>query len=633
MELDRTLLKGEIKEGYMGAVCTLCHTPLGNKPFCPNDGTLREPGVLVGDRYQLQRLLGSGGMGFVYAARHKLLGKEVAVKMLRADLVSEADQVARFLREAQLCSQLRHENIVDITDFGKDQGGNLFLVMEMLVGTTLAQVLEREGKLPLRRAISVLRQLCRALDCAHGVGVVHRDLGPRNIFLTELSGRKDLVKLLDFGISRMAGGQDRLTSTGVAMGTTPYMPPEQLRGEKEQSRAVDMYALGVIAYELLTGKLPFEGETPAQMIAEKLTGEPMNLEKTDLGTAAPAIAQLVKECLEKDPQRRPASAAEVEQRLFSSGGLSSEQTEDLAGSRAGSYKLVKLLGSGGLGSVWLGEHPVIGSKVAVKILHPQMCESEEPVRRFVIEAQAVNRIDSPHIVKTFDFGKLSDGRDYSVMELLEGDTLAERLAKIGPHSWEQAQPIIVQIAQALVAAHEAEIVHRDLKPENVHLGSDGEHPTVKVLDFGIAKLLSGDVAATHKTQLGVGIGTPLYASPEQVAGDKIGPATDIYAFGVVCFEMLVGRPPFTGTIQEVLAAKITKKPPALGDLVSGLHSAIGNLVDRMLLSAPEKRPTAHDILAVILKLATEKDGVKKIAEEKSTASRWKPVIKSVAPSS
>ena len=395
-------------------------------------------------------------------------------------------------------------------------------------------------------------------------------------------------------------GGDRVTSTGVALGTTPYMPPEQLRGEQCQDHRVDIYAVGVIACELLTGKVPFTADTPAQLIAEKLMGDPIDLRATDLGAKAPAIAEMVNECLASDPRQRPGSAAEVEQRLLSSLGSLTNQNEDLAGMRAGSYRLVKLLGAGGLGSVWLGEHPVIGSRVAVKILHPEMCEFEEAVRRFVVEAQAVNQIDSPHIVKTFDFGKLPDGRDYAVMELLRGETLSERLKRTGAMEWSAVQPIAAQLCRALISAHGEGIIHRDLKPENIHLAEGETGLTVKVLDFGIAKLLDNtDVAVTHRTKMGVCMGTPLYAAPEQTVGQPIDASADIYALGVVLYELLAGRPPFGGTIQELLMAKNARSAPPLEASVPELPSEVHHLVDAMLSIQPSRRPTAQQVYEVM----------------------------------
>ena len=600
-EAERTHLRAPVSPPPLPpARCPSCGSPWPDgQLFCPADGALCAAGAVVGGRYELTQLLGKGGMGMVFAARHTLLGKGVAVKILRADFTRDADQVARFLREAQLCSQLSHDHIVNITDFGRDERGLLYLVMELLSGTTLFRLLDEQGPMPAERAIPILQQLCRALACAHQAGVVHRDLTPRNVLLTEPSGRRDVVKLLDFGISRLAGGEDRVTSTGIPVGTTPYMPPEQLRGELVQDHRVDLYALGVIACELLTGDLPFQAQTPAQLIAEKLSGDPVSVALPQLARLPRPLGELVARCLSADPARRPVSAQDVEERLAAAGAVVGEVGADLAGTRAGSYRLVRRLGSGGLGAVWLGEHPVIGSRVAVKVLHPQMCQNAEAVRRFVVEAQAVNRIDSPHIVKIFDFGKLPDGRDYAVMELLEGESLGQRLRRQGPLPWEAARTITLQVLRALSAAHAAGIVHRDLKPDNVHLGGVDGRLVVKVLDFGIAKLLAHSGSAAHQTELGIGIGTPLYAAPEQIAGEEIGPAADVYALGALLFEVLAGRPPFVGSTSDVLTAKLTRVAPSLPGQVAGLPPAVAQALGRMLDRAASGRPSPEELASLL----------------------------------
>jgi serine/threonine protein kinase len=299
--------------------CSVCGLPAGSQSFCPRDGTLFQPGFTIGERYTIEGLIGVGGMGFVFEAKHTLLGKRVALKLLRPDLAQNADHVTRFLREAKLSSQLAHPNVVSVSDFGRDKNNHIFLVMELLVGRSLADAFEDGQASEPRAAFAIIRQICRALEAAHSAGIAHRDLTPRNIFLAEISGRSDCVKLLDFGISRLLGDQDRVTSTGVAVGTTIYMPPEQLRGQPSQDHRVDLYALGVIAYQLFTGELPFLGENAAELIAEKLSAHRPDLSTSTLSTRAPALVQLLSECLDPDPQRRPSSAAEVEQRLFSSG--------------------------------------------------------------------------------------------------------------------------------------------------------------------------------------------------------------------------------------------------------------------------------------------------------------------------
>jgi serine/threonine protein kinase len=576
--------------------CPRCHRPWGDRLICDQDGTLRHGRVIVGQRYELTDLLGASSMGFVYEARHIILGKKVAVKILRSELCNTPGKVRQLLEQIQLRSQVKHENIAEVNDFGRDKGLGLYLVRELLNGNTLADLLAVKGRLPAKRALDILRQVCRALDAAHTAGVAHRNLTPRNIFLSTESGRPDMVKVLDFALSRAdVSTTSEIGTVGETVLSTAYRAPEQLQGNTGQDHRVDIYALGVIAHEMFTGELPFSSVTRTDLMLEKMA----EVELRDLREIAPTMAELVAECLSTSPNRRPASTGELEQRLFSSGGRLSVQPEDLEGVRAGSYRLVKLLGKGGLGSVWLGEHPVIASKVAIKILHPEMCDSEEAVRRFVVEAQAVNRIDSPHIVKTFDFGKLPDKRDYAVMELLEGETLADRLERRGHLDWPQVSQIATQLLHALQSAHAAGIVHRDLKPENIHLGDDEDDPKVKILDFGIAKLMDGEAGEMNTTKRGFCIGTPLYAAPEQMLGESIGPATDIYAFGVVLYEMLMGQPPFTGGLKEVVKAKLERHPEPPADLVGGLPDWVQRLVEALLTAHPDGRPTAAQVLALL----------------------------------
>jgi serine/threonine-protein kinase len=290
---------------------------------------------------------------------------------------------------------------------------------------------------------------------------------------------------------------------------------------------------------VLTGRLPFIQTTDAQLVAEKLVGPTVDLSRSDFARSFSALSRLVAECLAPDPARRPASAVEVEQRLLDSGGIVGEVSESLTGMRAGSYRMVRPIGAGGLGSVWLGEHPVIGSRVAVKVLLPEVSESPEAVRRFISEAQAVNRMNCSNIVKIFDFGKLADGRDYAVMELLDGETLGQRIDRQGALELDECRAVALGIIRALRMAHDAGVIHRDLKPDNVFLHQEPDTTVVKVLDFGIAKLLSGEGQSIHQTQVGFGLGTPLYAAPEQMEGAAaVGPAVDIYSLGVVLYEIL-----------------------------------------------------------------------------------------------
>jgi len=226
---------------------------------------------LVGGRYRLLRKLGTGGMGSVYLCEHVALGRRSALKLLRPSGDLGPELVERFRQEAQAASRIEHENVVDVLDFGEDDGG-LYYVMELLEGRTLAKLMRQDGPLPLPRALGLLEQVCRALAAAHACGVVHRDVKPDNVLVEVLPDGTERAKLIDFGISHVTG-TGRLTRHGEIIGTPEYMAPEQASGA-EVDALTDVYAVGVLAFELLTGSLPLLGPTAIATLVAHQTQPP-----------------------------------------------------------------------------------------------------------------------------------------------------------------------------------------------------------------------------------------------------------------------------------------------------------------------------------------------------------------------
>src|SRR5829696_7714323 len=219
-------------------------------------------GSVVADRYHVEKRLGEGGMGAVYLATHKVLEKQVALKILHGEFARKPDLVERFMQEAKAASRIRHENVIDISDFGRTEEGLVFFAMELLRGHDLHEEVARArlaGQLlPWGRSKRIFLQICAALSAAHARGIVHRDLKPENVYLVEFLGDPDFVKLLDFGIAKLtevAEGDRKLTRTGMLFGTPEYMSPEQARGENVDHR-VDIYAMGCILFQLVTGLVP-----------------------------------------------------------------------------------------------------------------------------------------------------------------------------------------------------------------------------------------------------------------------------------------------------------------------------------------------------------------------------------------
>jgi serine/threonine protein kinase len=250
----------------------------------------------------------------------------------------------------------------------------------------------------------------------------------------------------------------------------------------------------------------------------------------------------------------------------------SNADQDLAsGEKVGEYVIDEKIGHGGFGAVFRATHPLIGKTVAIKVLFRQYSSNPQMVSRFIAEARAVNQIRHKNIIDIFAFGQLADGRHYYVMELVTGQPLDQVLEQHGRLGLTEAVPVLRQLARALDAAHAKGIAHRDLKPENIYLATDDEGGVFpKLLDFGIAKLLS-DGPQMHKTRTGAPMGTPYYMSPEQCRGREIDHRTDIYSFGILCFETLTARVPFDGDdYMEILLKQINDPPPRPSSFVPEL---------------------------------------------------------------
>ena len=257
-------------------------------------------GKVVAGRYRLESRLGEGGMGVVYRARHVLIDRVVALKLIRPDLRGETHLRAWMVREARAANRVDHAHIVDIHDVGETEDGELYLVMEYLVGESLSSQIAK-GPMPIPRAVDILEQMCAALARAHDLGVVHRDLKSDNIMLTTRGGRKDFVKILDFGLAALAR-DPRLAPKGAVFGTPEYMSPEQARGE-DAIAASDLYALGILFFEMLTGRLPFRSGDREELLELQRTGRPSSPRRYR-GEIPEHAERIVLKLLEKKPEDR-----------------------------------------------------------------------------------------------------------------------------------------------------------------------------------------------------------------------------------------------------------------------------------------------------------------------------------------
>ena len=303
--------------------------------MCPEDGALLQAdstvamnspidpliGLTLDEKYRLDERLGTGGMGTVYRATHLLIDRPVAVKVLNPRYVEDETALVRFRREARAAGRLQHANAVTVTDFGRTSDGLVYLVMELLEGRTLRDVLAREAPLDVARAVSIMLQISSAVAAAHNAGVIHRDLKPANIFVVQRKEAPPFIKVLDFGIAKLAADAldddddpQTLTQVGAMIGTPRYMSPEQCDGA-HLTPAADVYSMGIILYEMLTGTTPFNGTSPLA-IAIKHSSQPPRSPREFVTTIPSSLEEVVLHTLEKRAEDRPKDAEAFRQELY-----------------------------------------------------------------------------------------------------------------------------------------------------------------------------------------------------------------------------------------------------------------------------------------------------------------------------
>jgi len=549
-------------------------------------------------RYEILGELKRGGQGVVYRAFDPLLHDQVAIKVLpqpNDSLSASGDH----LREARIAVRLDHPNIVRVRDANEDQG-RLYIVMELLTGRSLDLVIQ-DSAFSIDRRIEIARQVCDGLRYAHAHEdrIIHRDIKPKNIMVLD-DGR---VKIIDFGIAkalsetrRPDGSEGKSRFQG--WGTLPYMSPEQLAGKSLDQRT-DIFSFGVVLYELLARHRPFEGKDDAE-IANKIQFEaPPPIVMGDPVLQGQARTILAR-CLAKKPEDRYPDCAQILTDLsrMESGSVQTlpaaarlEPEGSFVGRSIGKFHVISLLGAGAMGEVYKAQDTSNGNAVALKFVKPELVVNPEAMKRFVREGQA--RIRHHNVCQVYGCEEY-DGRLFMCMEYCEGEDLQKKMGG-GVLDWHVAIDYCLQIADGLDAIHGTSIVHRDIKPTNVIVKSDG---ALKIVDFGVAKFLD----QTALTESGVRVGSPAYMSPEQTLGKSIDHRSDIWALGVVLYELVSGTRPFPS---EALAYSILNVEPQ--PLPATVPSRIAQVVGKALQKNPVKRYATVAEMGADLRLVKRKE--------------------------
>ena len=330
-------------------------------------------GTVIGDTYRITRLIGIGGMGAIYEAAHLGVGRRVAVKMMSKELAAHPEALARFRREVKVTTELAHQHIVDVFDFGASPTGEPYLVMEYLDGEDLEQALEREGRMPIRAAVQIVKQVASALEVAHGEGVVHRDLKPGNVFLLRVEGGGVFVKVVDFGISKvLKATTTKLTMARAVVGTPEFMAPEQAAGRVDQvDHRSDQWALACLAWHMLSGRLPFWRPEVHAILEQVISGEPTPLAR-DLAHCIPReVDKVLRRALSKRREDRfPTITAFARAFEAAAGGVSvpvpaaraAQPTRPARRSRSGLWLMLGAATLALAGAGWVFRAEIVSSK-------------------------------------------------------------------------------------------------------------------------------------------------------------------------------------------------------------------------------------------------------------------------------
>jgi serine/threonine-protein kinase len=600
-------------------------------------------GTRIGD-YQIQQLLGRGGMSVVYLAEHIRLHRKVALKLLSPELAVDDTFRRRFESEWERLAQLDHPNIIPVFEAG-EADGLLYIAMRYVQTTDLRALITNEGRLEPGRAVDIVAQTASALDAAHKQDLVHRDVKPHNILVTIGGGTEegsDHIYLADFGLTKHTQSVSGLTQTGHFMGTIDYVAPEQIAGKTVDGRT-DEYALGCVLFECLTGRTPFQREEDTAILFAHLQ-EPPPRATESRPELPPALDDVLAMAMAKDPNQRYATCMEFARaarrvvRLGStpSGGVSWQTAEDVVapitsgdlsspaalaptasgdvavleptasadqlvavapagaadpriGTMVGRYQVKEVIGRGAMGVVYLAEHAKTGKQVALKLMSQHLFADPQAMERFVQEARAADVLEHPNIVPIYDADEV-DGVPYIAMKRVRGESLADALERDGALEPERALDVLGQVATALDSAHERGIVHRDVKPHNI-LISSAEDPAgagkAYLCDFGIIKDTAASRGVTSPAQT---VGTRDYMAPEQFRGDAVDGRTDVYALGCVLFETLTGSPPFSSEGADVLMyAHLEKPPPSAHERRPDLPVEIDSVLHKALAKRKEDR--------------------------------------------
>ena len=496
-------------------------------------------------------------MGAVYRARRVLLGDDVAIKVILADIAGPGP-LERFVRESRACAQLRHPNIVSIFDYNADDPQRPFLVMELLSGPSLKDELASRGRFEVEDLRRIVPPLCTALAMAHDRGIVHRDLKPANVVGHDFGDGERVYKVVDFGVANVRQHTDdtRLTGSHQFLGTVAYASPEQLTGGAIDARS-DVYSLGAVAFELLTGRLPFEGQDAMAIVSGHLS-KPVPLPSSVRSNLPPWIDIALRRALAKSPEDRwPSMAAFGQAMAGPEVARVTSADHPSGGGLLGTYEIGEPLGPGRLGStVHRGVHRALGHPVAIRILRGGTDRDDAVRARFNHEARAL-QVAHPSIIQVRDYGEEGD-LVYVVTDFIDGPSMRQVLVQSGALPWERLSRFVTQLLEAAHVLHRRKGLLCGLSPDIVRITTDEDGERLMISSAGIwqAQDLLGTLHEQTLRGMGLADAELRYVAPELFTGQTADVRSDVFTLGVLIYEMATGMPPFDGATLPALLGKM-----------------------------------------------------------------------------
>ena len=556
--------------------------------------------------YEILDVIGKGGMGAVYRARHIYLDEERAIKVVHSQFAEDEPFLQRFIREAKMLVKLRHRNLVQLFEFGLLREDIFFMVLELIRGDSLLDRVSKQTRVPVDEAVKIIREAALGLHAAHQKEIVHRDISPDNILIVKDEEGNDVTKVIDFGIAKPLAEQTRIfTRTNMFLGKPEFCSPEQCgalnEGEVIDHRS-DIYSLGITFYYALSGKLPFYSPTAQGYLVKHVTEVPKTIScHFPPGQFPEELEQIINKTLAKNREDRYATMEELAKALenFLSAAAQPPAIEGSSLSRilpAGHvferrYVIEKLMRKSTKSIFYKATDKILDVPIVLKVIDKEMLADAKSIERFRRGILLSHKLHHPNICQIYDVGESENGLFVS-MEFVEGQSLSELVRSEKKLKFDIAFQIVKDLLEALQEANHLGIIHRNLKPQNIMIDPNYH---AHILDFGSAITALAPPNA-EKSQY---FAASVYTAPETLINNSLDHRSDLYAIGVILYELITGKLPFNAaSLPALIFSHMSNTPVKPSEAAPEIPPALENLILKSIEKEPASRyQTAKEMLS------------------------------------